>query len=788
MKIKINNKDCEFDKGDTLIQVADRNGIHIPRFCYHDKLSIAANCRMCLVEQVGINKPQPACSTPAIENQEYFTKSELAMTAQKNTMEFLLINHPLDCPVCDQAGMCELQDQALMHGRVKSRYEQEKRVVIDHNIGPLIKTNMTRCIHCTRCVRYGEEIAGIKEFGAIGRGESMEIRTYLTSAINSPMSGNMIDICPVGALNAAPSHMKGRTWELEEVKYISSHDCVGTNMSVHVLDNNIFRVVPHENKKINEIWISDRDRFSYEAIDHNDRVKKPIAKINGRHTEVEWEQAFDIIKKRMSEIDASKSAGFISANSTVEEQYLFQKWLRENNIDNIDHRVSQSNFDHNDKDLMSKLDIPIKDIENSRSILLIDSNITYDQPILSHKIRKAFLKDAKINSIHTYNYKYNFDTNNSLLVNPNFLSETLIDIIEYLSVVTVNDKTLKNFNIPEGVKKNFKGLNNNSIIEISNDLLINNSLILLGSNLINHPEFQLFKVLTNIISILTKSHKGYIGEKSNETGAWLTGCYPSKNKNLNLDGKSGLNVYESIQEKLDLYIIYNLDLIDFYHYSELQESLDSAKLVIGFQSFVTEEDKHYYDIILPLATTFESPGTFINIENEWQSFVQGCTPHYASKEGWKILTKLRLMQSIGVDKSLDYIDILNEVDSVVRNNKLYSQNNLDDFDVKKISSNKSLTRCGGKSSYYTDNIVRRAPSLNLVNPSTNLVSVNKKTLEQNNIDLSKNKVIVKQGQNTLLAELVIDENVSDDCVYIINSNKEHYDLGKQYQTIRIENV
>ena len=780
MKIKINNKECNFDKGDTLIQVADKNGIHIPRFCYHDKLSIAANCRMCLIEQVGINKPQPACSTPAIENQEYFTKSKLAVSAQKNTMEFLLINHPLDCPVCDQGGMCELQDQALMHGRVKSRYEQEKRVVVDHNIGPLIKTNMTRCIHCTRCVRYGEEIAGVKEFGAIGRGETMEIRTYLTSAINSPMSGNMIDICPVGALNAKPSHMKGRTWELEEVKYISPHDCVGTNLSMHILDNNVFRIVPHENKKINEVWISDRDRFSYEAIDHNDRVKKPIAKINGRHIEVEWDQAFDIIKEKMNEIDAKKSAGFISANSTVEEQYLFQKWLRENNINNIDHRVSQSNFDYKDEDLIPKLDIPIKDMEDAKSILLIDSNITYDQPILSHKIRKAFLKNAKINSIHTYNYKYNFDINNSLLINPNFLLETLIDIIEYLSVITVNDKTLKNFNIPDGVKKNFKGLNNDSIIEISNDLLINNSLILLGSNLINHPDFQLFKILTNIISILTKSNKGYIGEKSNESGAWLTSCYPTKDESL--------NVYESIHEKLELYIVYNLDLIDFYHYSELKNSLNSAKFVIGFQSFITEEDKNYYDIILPLATSFESPGTFINIENEWQSFAQGCAPHYMSKEGWKILTKLRLIQGGSVERSLDYLDILNEVDSVIRDNKSHVKNKLDDLNIKKISSNRSLTRCGGTSSYYIDNIVRRAPSLNLVNPIKNLVSVNKKTLEKNNIDLSKNKVIVKQEENTLLAELVIDENVSDDCIYIINSNKEHYDLGKQYQPIRIENV
>jgi NADH-quinone oxidoreductase subunit G len=395
MKIKINNKEFHFAKGETVIQVADRNGIHIPRFCYHDKLSIAANCRMCLIEQVGINKPQPACSTPAMENQEYFTKSDLAKNSQKNTMEFLLINHPLDCPVCDQGGMCELQDQALMHGRVKSRYEQEKRVVIDRNIGPLIKTNMTRCIHCTRCVRYGEEIAGIKEFGAIGRGEGMEIRTYLSSAINSPMSGNMIDICPVGALNASPSHMKGRTWELEEVKSISSHDCVGSNMNIHISDNSVFRVVPHENEKINEIWISDRDRFSYEAIDHPDRVKKPIAKVNGRHIEVEWEEAFEIIKTKIKDTRFGKSAGFISASSTVEEQYLFQKWLREININNIDHRVSQCKFNYEEYDFFPKLDIPIKEIENTKSILLLDSDITNQQPILSHKIRKAFLNKCK---------------------------------------------------------------------------------------------------------------------------------------------------------------------------------------------------------------------------------------------------------------------------------------------------------------------------------------------------------------------------------------------------------
>ena len=788
MKIKINNKECAFSQGETVIQVADRNGIHIPRFCYHEKLSIAANCRMCLVEQAGVNKPQPACSTPALENQEYFTKSDLAVNSQKNTMEFLLINHPLDCPVCDQGGMCELQDQALMHGRVKSRYEQEKRVVLDHYIGPLIKTNMTRCIHCTRCVRYGEEIAGIKEFGAIGRGESMEIRTYLTSAINSPMSGNMIDICPVGALNAAPSHMKGRTWELEEVKYISPHDCVGSNMNLHVLDNSIFRVVPHENKKINETWLSDRDRFSYEAMEHKDRVRKPIAKINGRHMEVEWEQALEIIKNKMTDIDSSSTAGFISASSTVEEQYLFQKWLRENNIFNIDHRASQSNFNYDEEDIFPKINIPIKDIEKCKSILLIDSNITYEQPILSHKIRKAFLKEAKINSIHTYNYKNNFDLKNSLLINPNHLVETLIDVIEYLSIITVNDKTLKNFKIPESISKNFKGLTNNNIIEISNDLLHSNSIIFLGSNLKNHPDFQLLKILTNIISIYTKSNTCYLGDTSNEAGAWLTGCLPHKNIG-NISAKHhGLNIKDSIIKKLDSYVIYNLDLIDFYYYSELKESLESAKFVLGFQSFVTEEEKNFYDVILPLATSFESPGTFINIEKEWQSFAQGCSPHFDSKEGWKILTKLRLESGAQLSNSLDYIDILNEVDHEIRNSKSIESKKVENFILNEIKSNNYLTRTGGNYCYFSDNITRRSISLNTVNKDKNLVCVNKKTLEQNNIDLEKKKVILKQGDKSLLVKLSVDENVSDDCIYISNSNKEHFELGKQYQPITIENV
>ena len=318
--------------------------------------------------------------------------------------------------------------------------------------------------------------------------------------------------------------------------------------------------------------------------------------------------------------------------------------------------------------------------------------------------------------------------------------------------------------------------------------MINNSLIILGSNLKNHPDYSFFKILVDIISTLTKSNKAYLGNNSNEAGAYLTGCLPNRTEGLRQVKNNGFNTHDSITENMECYIIYNLELIDFYYYSELKSSLEGSKFVLGFQSFITEEEKNYYDVILPLATIFESPGTFINIEGQWQSFVQACKPHYNSKEGWKILTKLRSIFGANVENCLDYIDILNEVDSAVRDYKSFANIQYKDISIKDSSYNGSLIRSGGSSSYFIDNVVRRASSLNKVNESKNSISVNRKTLEENNIDSSKNKVLVKQGENSLLAELVIDENVSDGCVHIINSNKEHYELGKQFEPIIIENV
>ncbi|HQC72998.1 MAG TPA: NADH-quinone oxidoreductase subunit NuoG, partial [Candidatus Competibacteraceae bacterium] len=312
VNIEVNGIPLKARKGAMLIEVTDAAGIPIPRFCYHKKLSIAANCRMCLVEVERAPKPLPACATPVMEGMKVYTESPKAIAAQKGTMEFLLINHPLDCPICDQGGECELQDVALGYGGDVSRFAERKRVVKDKDIGPLVATDMTRCIHCTRCVRFGEEIAGLREMGATGRGENVEIGTYVSKAVASELSGNIIDLCPVGALTAKPSRYKGRSWEYVQHAGIAPHDSVGSNIFIHTLRGQVMRVVPRENEQVNETWLSDRDRFSYEGIYSDDRLSKPL--LGG--VESEWENALEAAASGLKAVIARHGAdavGFLAS-------------------------------------------------------------------------------------------------------------------------------------------------------------------------------------------------------------------------------------------------------------------------------------------------------------------------------------------------------------------------------------------------------------------------------------------------------------------------------------------
>ncbi|MCP4125499.1 MAG: NADH-quinone oxidoreductase subunit NuoG, partial [Gammaproteobacteria bacterium] len=404
--IEVDGQELKAKAGAMLIDVADQAGIEIPRFCYHNKLSVSANCRMCLIEVEKVPKPIPACATSVMDGMKVYTKSPMALAAQKGTMEFLLINHPLDCPVCDQGGECELQDQSLAYGSDVTRFVEKKRLVPKKYIGPLVETNFNRCIHCTRCVRFSAEIAGMREMGSTGRGEYMKIGTYVERTIDSELSGNLIDICPVGSLTSKPYRYQARAWELTQSDSVAPHDVVGSNIHIHVRNNRVMRVHPRANEAVNECWISDRDRFSYEGLYSEDRLTSPMIKENGRWVETDWDSALQRVADGLKEAGAGTGA-LVSPGATVEELYLAQKLIRSLGSDSIDFRVRQSDFRGGEPSL-PWLGLSIDEVESVDAALIIGANPRKDQPILGHRLRKAALNGASICYLNPLSHNLNY--------------------------------------------------------------------------------------------------------------------------------------------------------------------------------------------------------------------------------------------------------------------------------------------------------------------------------------------------------------------------------------------
>ena len=435
VNIKIDGKKVSTPQGSMIIEAADAAGIHIPRFCYHKKLSIAANCRMCLVDMEGGRKPMPACATPVSDGMSVFTKNEKALEYQKSVMEFLLINHPLDCPICDQGGECELQDLSMGFGKDTTRYTQDRRAVEDHDLGPLIATELTRCIHCTRCVRFGSEIAGERELGMTGRGEFAKIETFLNSNVNSEVSGNVIDLCPVGALTSKPFRFNARAWEMEQRPFIASHDCIGTHAYAHVRRNKLLRVVPKECEKINEVWLSDRDRFSYQGIYAKDRANSPMVNKSSDWEELSWEEGLEatmaLLQKKLARKGAEALCSLASSNITLEEGYLLQKITRSIGSNNIDFRQHQSDFSFQDEvDLYPGMNCEVGDINDSDLVFVIGSNLRQEVPLLHLKMRKVWYQNrANICVLNPADYDYRMDLSENILVNYDEIPSALANII-----------------------------------------------------------------------------------------------------------------------------------------------------------------------------------------------------------------------------------------------------------------------------------------------------------------------------------------------------------------------
>ncbi|OGT34577.1 MAG: hypothetical protein A3C44_07075 [Gammaproteobacteria bacterium RIFCSPHIGHO2_02_FULL_39_13] len=625
IEFELDGKQLSTPEGTTIIEAADEAGVYIPRFCYHKKLSVAANCRMCLVEVEKSGKPLPACATPITPNMKVKTKSDMALKAQRDVMEFLLINHPLDCPICDQGGECELQDLSMGFGCGKSEYNEPKRAVHSPDIGPLIETEMTRCIQCTRCVRFGEEVAGLRELGVVNRGEKEEITTYVQHFLKSEVSGNIIDICPVGALTNKPARYAVRGWEIKEHATISPHDCVGTNMYVHTRgheyskERTIFRAVPRENEKINETWMSDRDRFSVEALYHEDRIYKPVMKKNNQWIEVEWQYALDAIAHLTSHI-GSDIAGITGYSSTLEEYYLFQKLIRALGSNHVDHRIRELDFtDQLHRSLFPQLNCDIAEIENLDTLLLVGSNIKREQPIISTRIFKASQENLSVMAVNPRECDFVFPLSEKIIDED--IIQSLMDIVAILQSSPTPTPTIAE--------------------QIAERLRTSKSAIFLGAYAQHHPNASIIRTLANQIAQLTNSTVGILTDGANSAGAWIAGCIPHRAEvgvkvTAGRDAKSLLT-----SDPVSTYFILDTELEwDSAYAEKALENLSNAKLVVCFSTFATDKMREYADFILPITPFSENEGTYVNVNGVWQSFKASGIPHGDSKPAWKILRVL----------------------------------------------------------------------------------------------------------------------------------------------------
>lgn len=792
IKFEIDGKELEVQPGTTIIEAADNAGISIPRFCYHKKLSIAANCRMCLVEVEKAPKPMPACATPVAEGMNVKTQSSKALMAQRSVMEFLLINHPLDCPICDQGGECELQDVSMGYGEGVSEFNQGKRSVKDENIGPLIATGMTRCIHCTRCVRFGEEVAGIKELGMLGRGEESEIRTFINNSVDSEMSGNMIDVCPVGALTSKPYRFSARTWELQQYPTIAAHDPVGSHTYVHSVRNKVKRVVPRENEEINEVWLSDRDRFSYEAVHHSEKLQYPLARINGKLRRVDWEQALTLAAQYISEqveTNPRDLISLISPSSTTEEGYILQKILRNLGSNNIESRLKVAHdFD------LGLSGGKLADIELADNILLVGATLRKSIPMLNHRVRKAVINGAVVNTLNPFGFDFNYDVALEDIVEPQHMLRELAAVVKQVYIQ-------KQENIPHSLEKvSVSGLAQNIAESLSNG---KNPVIIMGDIAVEHPDreelYKLIVTLKNLlgcISVVTS--KG-----ANSQGLILAGAVPHRQAAGYLVSKPGDDVKSAFERAngVGTYILFNVEPeYDCINGIQAIKKLNNAKKVIVLSTFTSDSVNSYADVVLPIASTIETSGTFVNIEHKWQSFAAACGQAKDSevRPGWRVLCALAKLLELNADEfNFESSTVIKQevfglsvnsdrnkcedVDSTTEltlslSSKLKNHENWDDAIIATVITEQNC--------YSVDNFVRRAESLQQTTDAKMIhaIFVSSNLADKLSLKNRANITVASMDDLTNGLELlaIVDSKLPDNHVYLSSGSQKTISITKPY--------
>ncbi|MDI9336493.1 MAG: NADH-quinone oxidoreductase subunit NuoG [Gammaproteobacteria bacterium] len=697
IELQINSHNIAVPVGTTVIQAAQLAGIYIPHFCYHKKLTVAANCRMCLVEIEKLPKPMPACATVATEGMVVQTNSAKALTAQQSVMEFLLINHPLDCPICDQGGECQLQDLAVGYGQVSSRYQEDKRVVLAKDIGPLISMEeMSRCIHCTRCVRFGTEVAGLTELGMLHRGEHSEIDTFFSSDVTSELSGNMIDLCPVGALTSKPFRYTARPWELSRRKSISPHDSTGTNLQIHVLRRHVMRVLPLVNEEINECWIADRDRFSYEGLNAPDRMYSPVRRDRGipDFEPISWAMAFEELKLRFQDLlPTGKTKRFgllINPNSTLEELYLANQLVRQLGSDNIDFRLRNRDFGLTPK--IPWLGRSIASLATLDRVLIVGSHLTKDHPILGLKIRQATQRvQAQINVINPQYLDWNMPIHLTLARSASQWVESLRELAMAIAQIKgITSRFDANLAIHETTLAMAKSL-----------LSGQNKAILLGKVVGQHRMCNKILAIANWIAKETLATVGFLGEAANSIGAQMVGAYPKE------DGFHAQQM--CLEGRLDICILWNVEPeFDMYKGKEQYSQLGRCPLVINCSPFRSNTSISH--IQLPITPFTETAGSYINIEGRVQSFYPVLAPYADSRQGWVLLMQLAKLLGLEGFNYQNIEQLRKEILPSADIGHLLS-NECNDEDGVCLEGGDVIEPMTTPNMYQTDAIVRRAASL-----------------------------------------------------------------------------
>ncbi len=774
LEIEIDGKKAQVPDGSTVMDAAQQVGVYIPHFCYHKKLSIAANCRMCLVQVEKAPKPLPACATPVTNGMKVFTHSDLAVKAQKGVMEFLLINHPLDCPICDQGGECQLQDMSVGYGPMKSRYTEEKHVVFHKNVGPLISMEeMSRCIHCTRCVRFGQEIAGIMELGMANRNMHSEITTFLGRTVDSELSGNMIDLCPVGALTSKPFRYTARSWELQRRKSVSPHDSVGANFVVQVKHDNVMRVLPRENEAVNECWISDKERFSYQALNSDERLVKPMVKQGGEWREVDWNVALDYVAHGLKDIAREFGGDAVAAlaaqSSTLEELHLLSKVMKGLGSGNIDFRPRQSDFGTDFKRTGAPwLGMRLADIKDLDAALVVGSFLRKDHPLIAQRLRQAAKKYTKVSLISVTADDQLIDLHANLSVAPSNLAHSLAAVVKAAAEI-------KGVAVPAGLESVASG---EVAQKIAQSLLEGEKrAIFLGNVATQSVDATQLHALALELGKLTDAVVGFLGEGANTVGGHVGWALPS-----------GANARQMFEQPRKAYVLMGLEPeFDCADPQMVVGALKQASLVVHMSAFKHAPALEYADVMLPITPYTETAGTFVNTEGRVQSFNGVVKARGDSRPAWKVL---RVLGNV-----LNFDGFAYETSEAVRDEIIGKgtefvsglDNGLSGVAIKlQPLSTSGMERIAEVPINFADPMARRAPALQQTADSiAPAARMNETTLAKLGI-AGGQPVRVRQGAGEAILNAKLDNSVPDECVRVAAAHQSTAGLGAMFGLISVE--